>query len=155
MAGRGRIIPYELAKVRGFPSKNKMTPPPQPSRTEAVPEPPSHLPQAAREEWWRVAPELHRLGLLTTLDLMTFAVYCTAVARWLRLEAELADEEFVVPGARTERVLVTNPRAKLAVHAARDVVNFSAAFGMSPAARTRMVAGLNVEEPSKFGDLLA
>jgi P27 family predicted phage terminase small subunit len=53
-------------------------------------EPPDFLSAYARDEWRRVAPELHRLGLVTTLDVALLAVYCTAYARWRTAEELLA-----------------------------------------------------------------
>jgi phage terminase small subunit len=66
-----------LARLRGFPGKrNKLRSGPQPSRTEAVPEPLEFLSEAAKAEWRRLTPELHRLNLLTILDDAIFAAYC-------------------------------------------------------------------------------
>src|SRR5262245_56722992 len=45
---------------------------------------PAWLSRAAKAEWRGLAPELHRLGLLTCLDGTLLATYCDAVAtfRW-------------------------------------------------------------------------
>jgi hypothetical protein len=50
-----RVIPYELARLRGFPGKRKQRGP-QPIRTEAVPEPLPFLGETAQAEWRRLAP---------------------------------------------------------------------------------------------------
>jgi len=42
------------------------------------------------DEWWRVAPELHRLGLLAMIDTMLLAAYCVASSRWRLAEETLA-----------------------------------------------------------------
>ena len=45
---------------------------------------------AAKDEWWRVAPQLHVLGLLTAIDVMVLAAYCQACGRWQQAEDALA-----------------------------------------------------------------
>jgi hypothetical protein len=40
----------------------------EPAAAPECPSPPAHLGAYAGDEWWRLAPELFRLGLLTTLD---------------------------------------------------------------------------------------
>ena len=54
------------------------------------PAPPGFLMSAAKDEWWRVAPQLHVLGLLTAIDVMVLAAYCQACGRWQQAEDALA-----------------------------------------------------------------
>jgi P27 family predicted phage terminase small subunit len=66
-----------------------------------VPEPPPFLVGYAADEWWRVAPELHRLGLLTLVDVMPLAAYCEAYKRWRTAEellATMAEKDAVTGG---------------------------------------------------------
>ena len=55
-----------------------------------MPAPPSWLPSYAQDEWWTTGPELHRLGLLTVLDLMPFAAYCQSYTMWRTASETLA-----------------------------------------------------------------
>ena len=55
-----------------------------------MPTPPSWLPSSAQDEWWTTGPELHRLGLLTVLDLVTFGAYCQAYHHWRTASEMLA-----------------------------------------------------------------
>jgi phage terminase small subunit len=80
-----------LKIVRGNPGKRRIdlrepTPPIPP----APPAPPGFLMPAAKDEWWRVAPRLHVLGLLTAIDVMVLAAYCQACGRWQQAEDALA-----------------------------------------------------------------
>ncbi|WP_166303825.1 P27 family phage terminase small subunit [Bradyrhizobium sp. 2S1] len=60
---------------------------PQPEQLPDVPEPPPFITGYAADEWWRTAPELHRLGLLTVVDIPALATYCHAFGQW-RLASE-------------------------------------------------------------------
>jgi phage terminase small subunit len=50
---------------------------------------------------------------------------------------------------------IINPVLKVARLSAQDMLRYAAEFGFSPAARTRIQAGISPEVKSKFGDLLA
>jgi P27 family predicted phage terminase small subunit len=64
-----------------------MKPEPQPQQLPDVPDPPPFITGYAADEWWRTAPELHRLGLLTRIDAPALAAYCHAFGQW-RMAAE-------------------------------------------------------------------
>jgi P27 family predicted phage terminase small subunit len=49
----------------------------------------------------------------------------------------------------------TNPLARIAADAARDMLRYAEQFGFSPAARARILAGPFEPPGGKFGDLLA
>src|SRR4051812_43814160 len=74
--------PIRLRVMRGNPGKRRIGVEPEPEIAESVPEPPSFLTSYAADEWWRVAGELHRLGLLTVVDVGPFAAYCSAYQTW-------------------------------------------------------------------------
>jgi P27 family predicted phage terminase small subunit len=149
-----RVIPYETHRLRGFPGKRKLRPGPQPTRTEEVPEPPDFLCEAAKAEWRRLAPELCRLNLLTTLDRSLFAVYCETFGHWMEAERQLEAGGLVAKGSTGN--VVMHPLVKIAVQAARDVCKFGAEFGLSPCARAKMRAGYSPPPGgSKFDGLLS
>ncbi|WP_407165737.1 P27 family phage terminase small subunit [Bradyrhizobium sp. ORS 111] len=77
--------PPHLRLLKGNTGKRRGRIPPEPTRTEECPEPPHHLRGYTREAWCELAPELHRLNLLTTLDLGPFSVYCAAYSTWRQL----------------------------------------------------------------------
>ena len=60
-------VPFPLKVLRGNPGKRPMKREPQPEQHADVPEPPAFITGYAADEWWRSAPELHRLGLLTRI----------------------------------------------------------------------------------------
>jgi P27 family predicted phage terminase small subunit len=79
--------PTRLKLLRGNPGHQKLRPEPEPLIPEICPKPPPHITGYAADEWWIIAPELHRLGLLTRVDVPVLAIYCHAYGQW-RLAAE-------------------------------------------------------------------
>jgi P27 family predicted phage terminase small subunit len=157
-----RRIPTHLKLIRGNPGKRAIPPEPEPIQPPKMPEAPPFLTGYAADEWYRVGPELHRLGLLTVLDLGVFSAYCEAYKRWRTAEEVLAT--MAAKDAVTGGLLVkcadgnagANPLVRIAAHAARDMVSFAGEFGMSPLARARIGAGASYEPPpgGKFDGLL-
>ena len=156
-----RKIPTHLRVLRGNPGKRPIKPEPEPSVPETLPEPPSFLPVDAVNEWWRVVPELHALGLLTVLDVQPLAAYCMAYAHWNAAEqalAQMAAEDpmfnaLIITGSTGAQM--TNPLVKIARNAAADMLRFAAEFGMTPRARSYLDAAGRLSGPSKFGGLLS
>ena len=148
-----RVIPYELARLRGNPGKRKLNCGPQPTPSETPPEPLSFLNEAAKAEWRRLAPELHRLRLLTPLDLAVFGAYCCSFGRWMTAESLLETEGPTTKGSTGNTVV--HPLVKVATQSARDLCHYASEFGLTPCARAKMRAGHDDGGgPSKFGGLL-
>ena len=154
-------VPTHLRLLRGNPSKRPVRAEPEPPIPEKLPEPPSFLCQDGADEWWRVVPELHALGLLTVLDTMTLAAYCDACARWIaaeRLLAVMAEKDQVTKGMMIKGSAgnpMANPLIKIARCAAGDMVRYAAEFGLTPRARSYLSAAGRLDGPSKFDGLLA
>src|SRR5262245_47313643 len=85
-----RKTPTHLRLLRGNPGKRSIKPEPEPAVPDEPPDPPAFLSEDAVNEWWRVAPELHALGLLTALDIGPLGAYCQAYAHWMMAERVLA-----------------------------------------------------------------
>jgi P27 family predicted phage terminase small subunit len=149
------VIPIEVKRLRGNPGKRRLPAEPQPARTEEPPEPLPFLAEDAKAEWRRLAPELHRLGLLTVLDHSAFGAYCQSFARWVMADRQLETEGLLAKGSTGNTI--AHPLFKVATQSARDMIKAGAEFGLSPCARARLAAGgyMPPEPPSKFGDLLA
>lgn len=82
--------PIQLRVLRGDPSRRPLRRGIEPEAPPDVPEAPPFLQSHALDEWWRVPPGLHALGLLTSLDVGPLAAYCVAYARWRQAEGPLA-----------------------------------------------------------------
>ena len=150
-------VPFPLKVLRGHPGKRLMKPEPQPEIAAEVPEPPPFITVYAAGEWWSVAPELHRLGLLTVADVASLGAYCYSYWQWrLAVEAlaRMADRDENVHGLlikTTDGDARRNPLVKIASDAAEDMLRFAG----EPVARTRLAAGgFAPPSPSKFDGLL-
>jgi P27 family predicted phage terminase small subunit len=153
--------PTHLRLLRGNPGKRPIGRELEPPRTTEPPEPPNFLVGYALDEWWRVAPGLWQLGLLSPLDVSTLAAYCQAYKHWRTAEELLAGMAERDPA--TSALLVRrasgdvgqNPVVRIAANAAADMVRYAAEFGFSPAARSRVAAGIARETASsKFDGLI-
>jgi P27 family predicted phage terminase small subunit len=104
--------PLHLRVIKGNPGKRRLRPEPEPVIETKCPDPPPFVTGHAADEWWRVAPELHRIGLLTMVDTMLLAAYCMAYARWRAAEEKLAAmaEKDPVTGALLIKTVDGNPR---------------------------------------------
>jgi P27 family predicted phage terminase small subunit len=82
--------PLHLKLIKGNPGRRPLRPEPEPAVEAKCPDPPAFVTGYAADEYWRVAPELHRLNLLSVLDVMPLAAYCVAYSRWRTAEEALA-----------------------------------------------------------------
>jgi P27 family predicted phage terminase small subunit len=145
--------PARLRLLKGNPGKRPVRSPPEPARADERPEPPRHLQGYAREAWLELAPELHRLNLLTTLDLGPFSVYCAAYATWRQAEEALA-REGTLTIANAEGHQRVHPLVRISSQAMNDMLRFGAAFGLTPSGRLRLSGISPPTAPSKFDGLL-
>jgi hypothetical protein len=60
-----------------------------------VPEPPEWLHEYPKQEWGRTAPELHVLGLLSSVDVACLAAYCSSYAMWRQASEAPANEGLI------------------------------------------------------------
>jgi P27 family predicted phage terminase small subunit len=154
-----RPKPAALRLIEGNPSKRRIPNAIEPPPVE-LPEPPDTLDDVGKEEWNRVAPGLHALKLLHTLDTAALAAYCAAVSTWVQARKALktlAAQDTVTGGLlikTTNGNAIQNPLVGTANTAARDIVRFAEQFGMTPAARTRIGAEASMAPASKWDGLV-
>jgi P27 family predicted phage terminase small subunit len=152
--------PIPLKLLRGNPGKKSIRTQFEPERLPKVPDPPKFLEGYAKDEWRRVAPSLHTLGLLSALDLMPFAAYCISYQHWRKAEERLGELAVEEPESRGLLVKVRegharrSPLVQIAASAAADMLRFASEFGMTPAARARISTGVGREPAGKFDGLI-
>ena len=145
MGARGPLKKLKVVGGRFEPPANTPRPKPQ------LPKMPPGLSNEAKREWRRVARPLFDVGLLTELDKQTLAIYCEAVARYERSQAYLLKygdtylKENGEPKQRPEYFIMQN--------SLKELRQFIALFGLSPAARLRMELP-QPQEPDELDSLL-
>lgn len=155
--------PFVLKKMRGNPGQRPMHPEPQPTIPATCPEPPPFITGYAADLWWETAPELHRLGLLTRIDVPALACYCHSYGQWRMAAETLAKMQANDPIMNAQIIktkygdAVANPLVSIARKHALDMVRYANEFGLTSAARARLSAAgyAPPSPPSKFDGLLA
>ena len=153
MGARGpKPKPTRLKVLEGNPGKRRLNRKEQkPER--GIPPCPGWLCAEAKREWRRISPELHRLGLLTLVDLGVLAGYCQAWARWAEAE-RFIEENGSTMTLRDDKGNVkwvqAVPQVAIGVKMLEKVRQFGAELGLSPSSRTRLEAeALPSPEPVK------
>ena len=145
MRGR-KPKPSYLKLVTGNPGRRPLNLAEAKPSMGGLPQPPAELSDDARNEWRRVARQLHKAGLLATLDRAALAAYCMAWARWRAAEkalAAMAEQDPLTGGLLIKTSngnAIQNPLVGIANKAAAAMVRFAAEFGMTPSARSRIEA---------------
>ena len=98
---------------------------------------PAHLDPIAQAEWNRVTPQLLSLGLISEVDRGPIAAYCQAWSRWV--DAEKNVQRFGSVIKTPKGYPVQSPYLGIANHAMDQVRKFAIEFGMTPAARSRVI----------------
>lgn len=154
-----KLKPTHLKVIEGNPGKRPIPEEPKPDIGE-LPAPPEFLTAEAKEEWERISVQLHRLGLLTVVDVASLGAYCQAYGRWVLAEraiAKMAANDVLTGGLMiktTNGNAIQNPLVGTSNKAASDMVRYAAEFGLTPAARARLAIG-SIEKPkSKFDGLI-
>lgn len=100
--------------------------------------PPAHLPVDAAAVWSEIAPALRRALLLTELDKLALEWLCVAAAQHRRAAAEATSDKMIVRNAETGS-LSPNPWLIIQSMAFKRGNSLATAFGMTPAARARVM----------------
>ena len=137
--------PTHLKLVTGNPGRRPL-PAVEAQAVPALPSPPPHLSDDAKVEWGRVSEELYKIGLLSGIDRASIAAYCQAYGRWAIAEraiAEMGKRDLLTGGLMIKTSngnAIQNPLVGTANKAMSDLVRYAAEFGMTPSARSRIIA---------------
>ena len=134
MRGR-KPKPTALKRADGNPGKRPLNLH-EPQVPDGRPTCPSHLSQAAKTEWKRIAGTLHEMGLLTTVDRAVLATYCQSYGRWVEAEKKLAETPALI---RTPSGYVQqSPWLSVANRQMELMGRAMAELGLTPASRSRI-----------------
>ena len=135
---RGRKpIPTEIKILEGNPGKRPLNTH-EPKPLKKAPPCPKWLEAEAKKEWRRLAKALEAMGVLTEADMAAFAGYCQSYARWKEAEGRITDRGLVIrtPSGYPQQV----PYISIAQQYLKLMQQFAEQFGLTPAARSRIIA---------------
>lgn len=140
MATRGRKPkPTALKLLEGNPGKRQLNMNEPRFAQKMPPECPDWLEEEAQAEWDRLSETLFEMGILTDLDVAAFAAYCQAYARWREAEEFISKHGSIVKTKtgywqQVPQVSIAHSNQKIMMQAAAE-------FGLTPSARSRIIAG--------------
>ena len=139
MATRGRKPkPTAIKILEGNPGKrplNKF----EPTYRKKAPPCPAWLDDEAKREWRRLARTMESMGVLTEADMAAFAAYCDAYSKW-KEATEFLDQHgliFKTPSGYIQQV----PQVSIAQTYGKLMTKIATEFGLTPASRSRIIAG--------------
>ena len=139
MATRGRKPkPTAIKILEGNPGKRPLNRF-EPTYRKKAPPCPSWLNDEAKREWRRLAGTMEAMGVLTEADMETFATYCDAYSKW-REATEFLDQHgfiFKTPSGYIQQV----PQVSIAQTYGKIMTKIATEFGLTPASRSRIIAG--------------
>ena len=138
MATRGRKpTPTAIKELEGNPGKRKLNDR-EPRPGKKAPSCPKWLEPDARKEWRRLCHQMEQLGILTEVDMASFAGYCQAYARWKEAEEFITQHGTIVKAPSGYWMQV--PQVSIAQTYLKIMNRFCEQFGLTPASRSRIIA---------------
>ncbi len=122
----------------------------EPQPTVGTPHCPEWLSEEARKVWKRLVPQLRAMKVLTLVDADALAAYCHTFVRWREAEEFISKHGMVCPIRDDQgrvKCMQQWPQVAIARNAVLTMRAFQQDFGLSPAARARIIVA-GEEEPN-------
>lgn len=144
--------PTKMKVLEGNPSRRPLPDnEPQPDVPISVPSAPEYLTDNAKEEWDTLAAPLHRLGLLTEVDIPIFEMYCQARGNFISAVEELKVSTLTIKTDKGNEI--QNPVVGVLNRSIEISHKLATEFGMTPSSRSK-VTSAKTEKKSKFYGLI-
>lgn len=142
--------PLAIKILEGNPGKRPLNLN-EPKPKKVKPECPDWLEDEAKKEWFRIVPELERLGLLTVVDVAALIGYCQSWARYVEAEKYLSENDtvFVTDKGYMGQV----PQVAMAQKYLKLCQSFMIQFGLTPSSRTRINSSPEDEDEDPMAKL--
>jgi P27 family predicted phage terminase small subunit len=149
MGKRGpRPAPLALRFARGdSPYRLNLDAPQAPAGIPAVPAVVAHN-AVALEEWKRVLPLIHELGILSSVDGAALGLYCVAHAHWIEAEEKLRERGYVEK--TPNGYLVQSPYMSISKSSIETARRLLCEFGLTPGSRGTLKASTPHDELQEF-----
>ena len=148
MGYRGPVPkPNEIKRAEGNPGKRPLNRyEPQPRLT--TPKCPDHLDEHAKREWKRIIPILRRMKVLTEADWMALANLCQTWSTLVKAQEKLTEMGILYKSP--SGYVMQSPLLAIVNQCVDTITKLSREFGLTPAARSRIIARA---EPEPVDDL--
>ena len=123
--------------LEGNPGKRELNTK-EPKPIKKAPACPKWLDDEAKKEWKRLSKQMEQLGILTEVDMTSFAGYCQAYARWKEAEEFISKHGAIVKTSSGYWQQV--PQVAIAHKYLTIMKSFCQEFGLTPASRSRISA---------------
>ncbi len=127
--------PTAIRRMEGNPGKRGYNHA-EPQPPEGVPDCPSHLNAAARDEWDRLAHMLHDMGVVTAVDRAALAAYCQCYGRWVEAEEKLQTTPMLLK--TSTGYVQQSPWLSIANKQLELMGRYMTELGLTPASRSRI-----------------
>jgi P27 family predicted phage terminase small subunit len=135
---RGRKAkPTAAKRLAGNPGKRPLND--AEPQFDGVPEMPDHLPAEAQAEWKRRVPALVERGVVTEQDVAVLCAYCEAWDQYVTASKNLQKYGAVIVSPKTGTPYAS-PYQNMMSGARKEMVAYAAELGMTPSARSRVIA---------------
>lgn len=126
-----------IKKLQGNPGKRKLPEnEPIPDSTPKPPKAPRYLCKVGKKEWRRISKELHKMGLLTNIDLVSLGAYCSCFARWLDAMEQISKHGVLIKAQ--SGFPMQSPYLQISNKAMIEMRKWLVEFGMTPSSRSRV-----------------
>lgn len=135
--------PTAMKELAGNPGHRPL-PKDEPKPTVEVPEPPDFLERHAIEEWYRIAPILKQLNIVTLLDRTALTMYCEAYGRWVDAlyQVRLTGGNLIVT---KQGNIIQNPALGVANRSFDHLRDILREFGLTPTTRAKVTTAKSGE----------
>jgi P27 family predicted phage terminase small subunit len=110
----------------------------EPQPRGSVPRCPEHLDERAKKEWKRLVPVLRRMRVLTEADWMSLANLCQTWSTLVKAQEKLTEMGILYKSP--SGYVMQSPLLAIVNQCVDTITKLSREFGLTPAARTRVLA---------------
>ena len=107
------------------------------------PDPPDWLDDDGLELWCRYSDTINRLGLLESLDAISFALLCGSIATLMDMQIKFARDGSYTNQVGKNGALQVNPLCQLIGQQTKAVLSLAHEFGMTPRGRISLTGSLS------------
>jgi P27 family predicted phage terminase small subunit len=145
MGYRGPIPkPNNIARAEGNPGKRRLNDG-EPQPRNVAPKCPEYLDERARKEWRRLVPVLRRMKVLTEADGMGLANLCQTYSTLVKAQEKLS--ELGILYKAPSGYVMQSPLLAVVNQCVDTITKLSREFGLTPAARSRIIAHSEEADP--------